>query len=55
MQATFDAKKALSKAELRNEKLARLLGVQEIKNKTLQDSLKRLLFANNMLHNACSL
>ena len=41
MQATFDAKKALAKAELRNEKLARLLGVQEIKNKTLQDSLKR--------------
>jgi myosin-5 len=44
MQATFDAKKALSKAELRNEKLARLLGVQEIKNKTLQDSLKRSFF-----------
>uniref|UniRef100_A0ACD5VZ28 Uncharacterized protein n=1 Tax=Avena sativa TaxID=4498 RepID=A0ACD5VZ28_AVESA len=42
MQETFDAKKALSKAELRNEKLARLLGVQEIKNKTLQDSLKRM-------------
>jgi hypothetical protein len=44
MQATFDAKKALAKAELRNEKLARLLGVQEIKNKTLQDSLKRFYF-----------
>jgi len=42
MQATIDAKKALAKAELRNEKLARLLGVQEIKNKTLQDSLKRM-------------
>lgn len=42
MQATFDAKKALAKAELRNEKLARLLGVQEIKNKTLQDSVKRM-------------
>lgn len=44
MQATIDAKKALAKAELRNEKLARLLGVQEIKNKTLQDSVKRLQF-----------
>uniref|UniRef100_A0A453DWN5 Dilute domain-containing protein n=1 Tax=Aegilops tauschii subsp. strangulata TaxID=200361 RepID=A0A453DWN5_AEGTS len=42
MQATIDAKKALAKAELRNEKLARLLGVQEIKNKTLQDSVKRM-------------
>ncbi|CAM0881486.1 unnamed protein product [Alopecurus aequalis] len=42
MQATFDTKKELAKAELRNEKLARLLGVQEIKNKTLQDSLKRM-------------
>ncbi|XBI24519.1 hypothetical protein VPH35_049607 [Triticum aestivum] len=42
MQATVDAKKALAKAELRNEKLARLLGVQEIKNKTLQDSVKRM-------------
>lgn len=42
MQATFDAKKALAKAELRNEKLARLLGVQEIKNNTLQESLKRM-------------
>uniref|UniRef100_J3L1D6 Dilute domain-containing protein n=2 Tax=Oryza brachyantha TaxID=4533 RepID=J3L1D6_ORYBR len=42
MKATFDAKKALSEAELRNEKLARLLGVEEMKNKQLQDSLKRM-------------
>jgi hypothetical protein len=37
----FAAKKALSEAELRNEKLARLLGVEEVKNKRLQDTLKR--------------
>lgn len=43
MKATFDAKKVLAEGELRNEKLARLLGVEEVKNKQLQDSLKRLL------------
>jgi hypothetical protein len=42
MKETFAAKKALAEAELRNEKLARLLGVEEVKNKRLQDSLKRL-------------
>jgi len=42
MKETFAAKKALTEAELRNEKLARLLGVEEVKNKRLQDSLKRL-------------
>ncbi|RLN25005.1 myosin-17-like [Panicum miliaceum] len=42
MKETFAAKKALSEAELRNEKLARLLGVEEVKNKRLQDSLKRM-------------
>ncbi|KAF0916335.1 hypothetical protein E2562_005934 [Oryza meyeriana var. granulata] len=42
MKATFDAKKALAEAELRNEKLARLLGVEEMKNKQLQESLKRM-------------
>ncbi|KAF0917618.1 hypothetical protein E2562_020987 [Oryza meyeriana var. granulata] len=36
MKATFDAKKALAEAELRNEKLARLLGIEEMKNKQLQ-------------------
>jgi hypothetical protein len=41
MCETFAAKKALSEAELRNEKLARLLGVEEVKNKRLQDTLKR--------------
>lgn len=41
MSETFAAKKALSEAELRNEKLARLLGVEEVKNKRLQDTLKR--------------
>lgn len=41
MSETFAAKKALAEAELRNEKLARLLGVEEVKNKRLQDSLKR--------------
>ncbi|AQK96131.1 Myosin family protein with Dil domain [Zea mays] len=42
MSETFAAKKALSEAELRNEKLARLLGVEEVKNKRLQDTLKRM-------------
>ncbi|KAL5227455.1 hypothetical protein ABZP36_015720 [Zizania latifolia] len=42
IKATFDAKKAHAEAELRNEKLARLLGVEEVKNKQLQDSLKRM-------------
>ncbi|KAF8696723.1 hypothetical protein HU200_036351 [Digitaria exilis] len=42
MKETFAAKKALAEAELRNEKLARLLGVEEVKNKRLQDSLKRM-------------
>ncbi|XP_062203338.1 myosin-17-like isoform X2 [Phragmites australis] len=42
MKETFAAKKALAVAELRNEKLARLLGVEEVKNKRLQDSLKRM-------------
>ncbi|KAK3164630.1 hypothetical protein QOZ80_1AG0022080 [Eleusine coracana subsp. coracana] len=42
MRETFAAKKALSEAELRNEKLARSLGVEEVKNKRLQDSLKRM-------------
>ncbi|KAG8044919.1 hypothetical protein GUJ93_ZPchr0008g13198 [Zizania palustris] len=42
MKAAFDAKKSLAEAELRNEKLARLLGVEEVKNKQLQDSLKRM-------------
>ncbi|CAD6231117.1 unnamed protein product [Miscanthus lutarioriparius] len=42
MSETFAAKKALAEAELRNEKLARLLGVEEVKNKRLQDSLKRM-------------
>ncbi|KAK3161116.1 hypothetical protein QOZ80_1BG0072220 [Eleusine coracana subsp. coracana] len=42
MKETFAAKKALSEAELRNEKLARSLGVEEVKNKRLQDSLKRM-------------
>ncbi|KAG8051518.1 hypothetical protein GUJ93_ZPchr0001g31354 [Zizania palustris] len=42
MKATFDAKKAHAEAELRNEKLARLLGVEEVKNNQLQDSLKRM-------------
>ncbi len=41
MKATFDAKKAVAEAELRNEKLARLLGVEEVKNRQLQESLKR--------------
>nr|CAB3473383.1 unnamed protein product [Digitaria exilis] len=42
MKETFAAKKALAEAELRNEKLARLLGVEEVKNKRLQDSLIRM-------------
>ncbi|KAF2950907.1 myosin-17 [Oryza sativa Japonica Group] len=42
MKATFDAKKAVAEAELRNEKLARLLGVEEVKNRQLQESLKRM-------------
>nr|TKW15857.1 hypothetical protein SEVIR_5G212000v2 [Setaria viridis] len=42
MKETFAAKKVLAEAELRNEKLARLLGVEEVKNKRLQDSLKRM-------------
>ncbi|KAL6615030.1 hypothetical protein ACP70R_037300 [Stipagrostis hirtigluma subsp. patula] len=42
MKETFAAKKALAEAELRNEKLARLLGVEEAKNKQLLDSLKRM-------------
>ncbi|KAG2589602.1 hypothetical protein PVAP13_5NG373300 [Panicum virgatum] len=42
MKETFAAKKALAEAELRNEKLARWLGVEEVKNKRLQDSLKRM-------------
>lgn len=42
MSETFAAKKALSEAELRNEKLTRLLGVEEVKNKRLQDTLKRM-------------
>ncbi|XP_062213837.1 myosin-17-like isoform X2 [Phragmites australis] len=42
MKETFAAKKALAEAELRNEKLARLLGVEEVRNKRLQDSLKRM-------------
>ncbi|KAL6882096.1 hypothetical protein ACP4OV_011568 [Aristida adscensionis] len=42
VKETFAAKKALSEAELRNERLARLLGVEEVKNKQLQDSLKRM-------------
>lgn len=41
MSETFAVKKSLAEAELRNEKLARLLGVEEVKNKRLQDSLKR--------------
>jgi hypothetical protein len=41
MSETFAAKEALSEDELRNEKLARLLGVEEVKNKRLQNSLKR--------------
>uniref|UniRef100_A0A0D9V2B6 Dilute domain-containing protein n=1 Tax=Leersia perrieri TaxID=77586 RepID=A0A0D9V2B6_9ORYZ len=42
MKATFDAKKAVAEAELRNERLARLLGVEEVKNRQLQESLKRM-------------
>jgi hypothetical protein len=42
MTETFAAKKALAEAELRNERLARSLGVEEVKNKRTQDSLKRL-------------
>jgi hypothetical protein len=42
MAETFAAKKALAEAELRNERLARSLGVEEVKNKRTQDSLKRL-------------
>uniref|UniRef100_A0A0A9CEE0 Dilute domain-containing protein n=1 Tax=Arundo donax TaxID=35708 RepID=A0A0A9CEE0_ARUDO len=42
MKETLAARKALAEAELRNEKLARLLGVEEVKNKHLQDYLKRM-------------
>ncbi|CAO2165317.1 unnamed protein product [Urochloa humidicola] len=42
MKEMIAAKKALAEAELRNEKLARLLGVEEVKNKRLQDSLIRM-------------
>uniref|UniRef100_A0A804QTE4 Dilute domain-containing protein n=1 Tax=Zea mays TaxID=4577 RepID=A0A804QTE4_MAIZE len=42
LSAEVDRLKALSEAELRNEKLARLLGVEEVKNKRLQDTLKRM-------------
>jgi myosin-5 len=42
MAETFAAKKALAEAELRNERLARSLGVEEVKNKRTQDSLKRM-------------
>ncbi|TVT97593.1 hypothetical protein EJB05_57155 [Eragrostis curvula] len=42
MKEVFAAKKALAEAELRSEKLARSLGMEEVKNNRLQDSLKRM-------------